>query len=340
MDLRKSHKTSGGDAAKTVVFLACPGFDVLDLTGPWEVFHVANLVAPPRSPRYELAVVTTQADLRVMSHAGLAIEAHRTAAGWRKSADTLIVPAAAAMFGDAMDPALVSAVRRLAARSRRVASVCAGAFLLAAAGLLDGRRATTHWGECQRLADRYPAVRVEPDAIYVKDGGVYTSAGVTAGMDLALALVEEDLGREVALTVARQLVMYVRRAGGQTQFSATLEGQLAEREPIRELLTWAADNPGADLSVEAMAARAHMSARNFSRVFHKEVGQSPARFVERLRVDAARQRLEETDAPHDRIAADCGFGSGNSMRRSFLRLLKVTPSDYRDRFRRPGGTAG
>lgn len=324
------------EAPRPVVFLACPCLDLLDLAGPWEVFHLANFLAAPGPPPYALTTVAVaDGNLHVGSHGGLAVVAHRAASGWRGPIDTLVVPAAAGMMGESVDPALIGPFRRLAGRARRVASVCGGAFLLAAAGLLDGRRATTHWSECRRLAANFPAVSVEPDAIFVRDGGVYTSAGVTAGMDLALALVEEDLGRDAALAVARHLVMFVRRPGGQTQFSAALEAQLAAREPLRELLAWAAANPGADLSVEAMAARTHMSLRNFSRVFCREVGRSPARFVERVRVDAARQQLEETDAPHDRVARECGFGSGNSMRRSFLRLLKVTPSDYRERFRRP-----
>lgn len=341
----KSHHDTGEailpEAPRPVVFLTCPCFDLLDLTGPWEVFHLANFLAQPGPPSYTLTTVTVaDGDRYVESHGGLSVVAHQTVSGWRGPIDTLVVPAAGGMMGESVDPALVDSFRLLAGPARRVASVCGGAFLLAAAGLLDGRRATTHWSECRRLAATFPTVAVEPDAIFIRDGGVYTSAGVTAGMDLALALVEEDLGREAALAVARHLVMFVRRPGGQTQFSAALEAQMAERDPLRELLAWAAANPGADLSVEAMAARTHMSARNFSRVFCREVGQSPARFVERVRVDAARQRLVESAAPHDRVARECGFGSANSMRRSFLRLLKVTPSDYRSRFRTTGSAAG
>jgi transcriptional regulator GlxA family with amidase domain len=175
-------------------------------------------------------------------------------------------------------------------------------------------------------------VNVQPDAIYVKDGNTYTSAGVTAGIDLALALVEEDLGRAMALNCARHLVVFMRRPGGQSQFSATLESQQAERNSLVELIAWATDHPASDLSVEAMAARVHMSLRNFSRVFRDEVGQTPAAFVEKLRVEAARRHLEETDDSLDAIARACGFGSADTMRRSFHRVVKVAPSDYRERF--------
>lgn len=317
---------------RRIVFLACPQLVLLDLAGPWEVFHLANLLASSRPPPYRLEMVTTgERGLALDTHSGLRVTAHRSAARYRSRIDTLVIPAAAGM--DVADASLVRPLRRLARRARRIASVCGGAFLLAAAGLLDGRRATTHWAGCAELATRYPRIQVEPDAIYVKDGSIYTSAGVTAGIDLALALVEEDLGRQQALEIARYLVMFIRRPGGQTQFSAALATQLTEREPLRELLAWAAAHPGADLSVEGLAARVHMSPRNFARVFARELGQTPARFVERLRVDAARDRLEETAHDLERIAQSCGFGSANSMRRSFLRVIKVAPSEYRERFR-------
>jgi transcriptional regulator GlxA family with amidase domain len=204
---------------------------------------------------------------------------------------------------------------------------------LAAAGLLDGRRATTHWGWCDTLAESFPTVAVEPDRIFVRDGNVWTSAGVTAGIDLALAMVEEDLGREVALAVARRLVVFLKRPGGQSQFSAQLAGQLAERQPLGELQAWVADNLDDDLSVERLAERAAMSTRNFSRTFRREVGVTPARFVERARVEGARRLLEESSASVDEIAARCGFGTAETMRRTFLRSLHVTPTDYRRRFR-------
>jgi transcriptional regulator GlxA family with amidase domain len=264
---------------------------------------------------------------------GLEVVARTSLARVRGPIDTLIVAGGIGSRRLVQDARFIAAIRRLAARSRRVASVCTGALLLAEAGLLDGRRATTHWGFCEALAERYPRVQVDPDPIFVRDGDVYTSAGVTAGMDLALALVEDDLGREIALTVARWLVLFVKRPGGQSQFSAQLEGQLAERRPLRELQSFVAENPGADLSVEALAARAGMSPRHFARVFTAEVGVTPARFVERTRVEAARRRLEETDDGVEAIATAIGFGTAETMRRAFLRGIQVAPGAYRSRFR-------
>jgi transcriptional regulator GlxA family with amidase domain len=221
----------------------------------------------------------------------------------------------------------------MAPRVRRLASVCTGAFLLAEAGLLDGRRATTHWSACAALARRYPRVRVDPDPIFVRDGAVVTSAGVTSGMDLALALVEEDHGREVALGVARWLVLFLKRPGGQAQFSAQLSSQLASRQPIQELQAWIVENVHRDLSVAVLAARAGMSPRNFARVFTREVGATPALFVETARVEAARRRLEEDGGRGiEAVAAECGFGSAETLRRAFLRRLRVNPADYRARF--------
>jgi transcriptional regulator GlxA family with amidase domain len=231
------------------------------------------------------------------------------------------------------DAALIARLRRVAARPRRLGSVCTGAFLLAATGLLDGRRATTHWAFCEQLAAEHPRIEVDPDPIFVRDGNVYTSAGVTSGMDLALALVEEDHGRELALAVARWLVLFLKRPGGQSQFSAQLSAQLASRAPLQELQAWIVENVGEDLSVAALAARAGMSPRNFARVFTREVGVTPARFVETARVEAARRQLEENGGQGvDGVAFTCGFGSAETLRRAFLRTLRVSPRDYRSRF--------
>jgi transcriptional regulator GlxA family with amidase domain len=211
--------------------------------------------------------------------------------------------------------------------------VCTGAFLLAAAGLLDGRRATTHWAWCGALANRYPAVQVEPDPIFVRDGDVITSAGVTAGMDLALSLVEENIGRDVALEAARWLVLFLKRPGGQAQFSSQLASQLADREPLRELQAWVADNLDGDLSVPALARRACMSERNFARAFRRETGMTPAAYVEVVRVERARIALESGDSPVELVARQVGFGTVETMRRAFRRRLGVPPADYRSRFR-------
>ena len=211
-------------------------------------------------------------------------------------------------------------------------SVCTGAFVLAEAGLLDGHRATTHWASCDRLAERYTDVSVERDPIFVRDGNVYTSAGVTAGMDLALALVEEDLGRRTALEVARWLVLFVKRPGGQSQFSSQLAAQTAAREPLRDLQEWIAGNLDGDLSVPALADRAHMSERNFARAFRRELGLTPAAYVEVARVEAARIALESSATPVDVVAAQTGFGTVETMRRAFHRRLGVGPAAYRARF--------
>ena len=230
------------------------------------------------------------------------------------------------------DRALVRFIARAAARSRRVCSVCTGAFLLAEAGLLAGRRATTHWSACAALARRHPDVLVEPDPIFVRDGNVATSAGVTAGMDLALALVEEDLGADVAREVARWLVLFLKRPGGQSQFSAPLDGPAATRPSLRELQEWIPAHLADDLSVTALAARAHMSPRNFARAFGRELGVTPAAYVERLRVERARTLLQSGDAPIKLVAAECGFASLETLRRAFARHVGTSPGEYRTRF--------
>jgi len=231
------------------------------------------------------------------------------------------------------DTVLIDWVRERAKRARRTASVCTGAFLLAASGMLDGRRAVTHWAFCAELARRFPTVRVEPDPIFVRDGTVWTSAGVTAGIDLALALVEEDLGRTVALAVARHLVVFLKRPGGQAQFSEFLSLQAAE-DKFGALHDWISNHLADDLSLPVLAIQAGMSERSFSRHYAESTGLTPARAVERLRVEGARHLLSETRLPVKRISQRCGFGSEETMRRSFLRLLDTTPQDYRARFTR------
>jgi transcriptional regulator GlxA family with amidase domain len=231
----------------------------------------------------------------------------------------------------AADPVLVDWVRRRARRAQRVASVCTGAFLLAASGVLDGRRAATHWSVCADLARRFPAVRVEPDPIFVRDGPFWTSAGVTAGIDLALALIEQDLGRAVALSVARYLVVFLKRPGGQAQFSAALSLQAAE-DQFGALHDWISKHLADDMAIPVLAHQAGMSERSFSRHYAEATGLTPRRAVERLRVEAARRLLSESRLPIKRISQRCGFGSEETMRRSFLRLLAATPQDYRARF--------
>jgi transcriptional regulator GlxA family with amidase domain len=232
------------------------------------------------------------------------------------------------------DPSLVECVRSMAPRARRVASVCTGAFILAAAGLLHQRRVTTHWLYSGLLASAYPTTDVDSSLLFARDGNIYSSGGITAGIDLALALVEEDLGREVALAVARMMVVFPRRPGGQSQFSAYVTyRELGNRPEIQELQTWMLGHPGEDLSVQALADRMGMSPRNFARLFRSEIGETPAQFAERARADAARIKLEQTVEPVETIAEECGFGNAERMRRTFQRLFDVSPHDYRARFR-------
>jgi transcriptional regulator GlxA family with amidase domain len=317
-------------ATRNVVIVAFPGVQSLDVTGPLEVFHGAGRIA---EGAYAVAVATLDG-APVASTSGLTLGGGLALADVGPI-DTLIVAGGDGTRPGVADPALAAWLRRRAPGARRVASVCTGAFLLAEAGLLDRCRATTHWSAGATLARAYPAIDVDPEPIYTRDGNVWTSAGVTAGMDLALAMVEEDLGREVALTVARWLVLFLRRPGGQSQFSAQLSAQMADRDAMRELQQWIVDHPEAALTIEAMAERVAMSPRHFARRFRAEVGTTPARYVERVRLEAARRRLEETGEPIDRIAPACGFGTTETMRRAFLRAVGVAPAEYRRRFQAP-----
>jgi transcriptional regulator GlxA family with amidase domain len=226
----------------------------------------------------------------------------------------------------------VSWLRDHARQAGRVASVCTGAFLLAEAGLLAGRRVTTHWAYCAKLAGKYPDITVDPDPIFIKDGNLSTSAGVTAGIDLALALVEDDLGRDTALAVARQLVVFLRRPGSQSQFSAQLAAQSASRQPLREVQQWIAEHPEEDLSIAALARRASLSERHFARAFAAKVGVPPGRHVDQVRIEAARRRLEDTADGVEETARACGYGTPEAMRRAFLKALGVSPAEYRRRF--------
>ncbi|MFE3547252.1 GlxA family transcriptional regulator [Streptomyces kronopolitis] len=311
---------------REVLVILFDGVQALDVCGPVEVFHGAS---PEEPAAYRIRTATLDgAPVRTTS--GLTLVPDLTL-------DEAVVPHTLLVPGGqgtrAPDPRLIDWLRGNAHRARRKVSVCSGALLLAEAGLLDGRRATTHWMLCDTLARRYPAVRVEPEPIYVRDGDVATSAGVTAGIDLALALVEEDLGRDLALAVARQLVVFLRRPGNQTQFSAQLAVQLADRRPLRDLQQWITEHPAADLSVEALADRAGLSPRHFARAFRDEVGMPPGRYVDRVRLEAARRRLEDTADGVAQVSRHCGYGTPEAMRRAFLRALDTSPAEYRRRFR-------
>ncbi len=322
---------------RPVEVLAFPGVQLLDVAGPLQVFASANDLArqgrhgrdspAPYAPR----VVAARGEPVVASAGlGLAVE---PLPGPEEAVDTFVIAGGPGVYAAAEDRALLAWVGARAARARRVASVCTGAFLLGAAGLLEGKRAVTHWTRCADLARRFPSARVEADPIFVQDGSIWTSAGVTAGIDLALALVEQDIGRAAALAVARHLVVFLKRPGGQAQFSAALSLQHADGSGrFTALHAWITDNLAGDLSVPALAARAGMSERGFVRHHRAETGLTPARAVERLRVEAARGLLADTRLPVKRVAARCGFGSEETMRRSFLRLLAATPQAYRERF--------
>ena len=327
-----SHRASlRRHAARVVEVLAFPNVQLLDVTGPLQVFATANeqAVQAGDAPPYALRMVAKGA-AQVTTSAGLEIATVRLPRA-TAAADTLIVAGGPGVDVAAADRELCQWVRQRAARARRVASVCTGAFLLGASGVLDGRRAVTHWAYCDELARRYPAIRVEPDPIFVRDGDVWTSAGVTAGIDLALALVEQDLGRGAALSVARYLVMFLKRPGGQAQFSEALSLQAADDE-FGALHDWIGKHLADDLSLARLARQAGMSERSFSRHYARATGQTPLRAIERLRVEAARRLLSETRLPVKRIAQRCGFGSEETMRRSFARVLAATPQDYRSRF--------
>jgi transcriptional regulator GlxA family with amidase domain len=280
---------------------------------------------------YRVEVVAPDPEPFFMSN-GMQVVPAAAMGDLRGPIDTLIIAGGEGTRRAATDERVIRWVRSAAKRSRRVTSVCTGAFVLAQAGLLDGRRATTHWQWCDALAQMFPAIEVERDAIFVADGSIYTSAGVTAGMDLALALVEEDLGPQAARDVAQQLVVFLRRPGGQSQFSSQLAALPAGHAPLRELQAWIPANVGADLSVPALAERVVMSPRNFARTFRRQTGMTPAAYVESVRVEQARIGLESSDAPVDQIASQCGFGTVETMRRAFHRRLGVGPAAYRSRF--------
>ncbi|MFJ8396243.1 GlxA family transcriptional regulator [Streptomyces sp. NPDC094144] len=318
-----------------VVIAVFADVDLLDVTGPAEVFALANretggeagyevrLAGPERGPVVTSAGVRLVADLAFAEVTG--------------AVDTLLVPGAVDMRPEGplarVDDDVVAWVRDTAPQARRIASVCVGAHVLAAAGLLDGRRATTHWSTAAQLAADHPEVRVDPDPIFVRSGKVWTGAGISTCMDLALALVAEDHSEELALVVARQLVMYLRRQGGQSQFSVPLSRPAASRRDIDELRVFITGHLDADLSAPALAERMCLSERHFARVFHQETGTSPAAYVEAVRVEAARRLLEATDEPLDRVAAAAGLGSVETLHRAFRKQIGTTPAAYRRRFR-------
>jgi transcriptional regulator GlxA family with amidase domain len=318
-------------APRKIVIVAFPDVQTLDVIGPAEVFTTASRL---EAGRYEVELVARQrGPIRTSSQ--IPLLPRRTTGDLRGAIDTLIVAGGVGVHQAVYDRDLVAWVKRRARTCRRVASVCSGAFLLAEAGLLDGRRATTHWASAANLAERYPRVEVDADPIFIRDGDVWTSAGVAAGIDLSLALVGDDFGPKVARQIARWLVLFLQRAGGQAQFSVQLAAQAAERHPLRELQTYIADHPRAELSVPALAERCAMSPRHFSRVFVQELGCTPAAYVERSRLDAARRLLESTQMSLDEVAVASGLGTAATLYRVFQRSLRVSPGAYRRHFNAP-----
>jgi transcriptional regulator GlxA family with amidase domain len=318
-------------SSRRIEVLAFPDVQMLDVAGPIQVFTAANerATSPHARLSYETRVIAPEgAEIRATSGLAFATEPLPDPTD---PVDTLIVAGGQGVMRAVEDANLVEWLKVRSGAARRTASVCTGAFLLAAAGLLDHRRAVTHWEYCDELSRRHPAVTVEPDPIFVHDGPMWTSAGVTSGIDLSLALVEEDLGRALALDVARQLVVFLKRPGGQAQFSATLSLQSAD-ERFADLHVWLAGHLAEDLPLSRLAAQSGMSERTFLRRYREATGVTPARAIERLRVEAARQLLADTRLPAKRIATRCGFGSEETMRRNFARLQGVSPQDYRQRF--------
>ncbi|MBN3726286.1 GlxA family transcriptional regulator [Burkholderia sp. Ac-20379] len=320
--------------SKTIAILAVPGVQLLDVSGPLDVFAQANLEAGRAA--YRLQVLACEPG-HLVSSSGARLVPDAVIGGAVPDPHTLLVagaPGIAAHGGPAVSGVVLDWLRGAAKRCRRFGSVCTGALVLADAGLLDCRRVTTHWAAAQALATRCPSAEVEPDALYVRDGKLRTAAGVTAGLDLALALVEEDLGREIAMRVANQLVMYFKRPGGQLQFSRHGETAPAGRSVLQDVQRWVAAQPGLDHSVASLAEHAGLSPRHFARLFHAEVGVTPAAWVEMARVTAARALIETAGDAPKQVAAKCGFANADVLRRAFVRHVGVTPAEYRKRYRR------
>ena len=328
------HDDDHGVPRRSVVIVAFDGMQPLDAVGPHEVFAGATAVLGARkraTAGYELAIVSKDG-APITTESGMQIVTARLPSG-RMKIDTLLIPGGDGATRARYDDALVGWIRTAASNSRRVATVCSGAFIAAEAGLLDGRTVTTHWARAAQLAKEYPCVAVDADPIYRRDGHVWTSAGVTAGIDLSLAMVEADHGSDVAQTVARWMVMFLHRPGGQTQFAVPVWVPRATRSVVRTVQDHIDNHPSADHRLDLLAERAAMSSRHFTRVFTEQVGETPARYVERIRVEAARAALESSSSPLDVIATNCGLGTAESLRRAFQRRVGVAPDAYRRRFR-------
>lgn len=319
-----------------IVMLAFPQCELIDVTGPLSVFSFANIVLSQiglsKEPLYDLTVAAERQG-PVKTFCKVSIHADQAFDSLTDGIDTLLIAGGLNVDEAVHDTRMRQWLRKMAPKTRRVGSICTGAFVLAESGLLDDRSATTHWSFCNKLAEQYRKIRVDHEKIFVRDGNVYTSGGVTAGIDMALNLVEEDWGWDLAARVARGMLIFMRRPGGQSQFSTYVMNEAKTRKDFRELQAFIVSNPQADLSVDKLAERMAMSPRNFSRIFCHEVGISPAKFVERIRLEAARNIILQTDLPVESVAARCGYNSAEQMRRSFYRLLSVSPNEYRANFK-------
>lgn len=333
---KKTSPEKNMDNPRTIAIVAYDGIEIFDATGPIEVFEMANrelMENGPGHPAYSIKLLAAEVGpFPTSSRVRLVADA-----SWKEFSDdidTLIVVGSCDKYLNPAldDQELIIWLGVAGKRVRRLVSVCTGAFLLAKAGLLNGRRATTHWMDVERLSREYPYVTVEPDAIYVRDSFVATSAGVTSCMDLSLALIEEDLGRKMALAVARRLVMFMKRPGGQAQFSTHLRAQMALNGPLESLLAWLKENIHLKLTVEELAEKAAMSPRNFARIFVREIGMTPARYINQARFERAVSLLEDSTKPIETVARESGYTSTEQLRRSFQRRLGITPVDYRERF--------
>ena len=323
---------------RNIGVLAFPGVEIIDVTGPFEVFGMASLMLQQQQrghdfsePAYRIDVIAESRG-PVKTLTGLEVVATKAFDEIDAGLHTLIIPGTPFLDKVLADTKLLTWIRKMAPKVQRLVSVCTGAFVLAECGLLNHLRATTHWNWCEQFTQTYPQVVLEPNKIFIRAGRIYTSGGVTSGIDLSLALIEDDWGREMALSVARFLVVYVKRPGGQAQFSAYLASEPCGRQSFKELQTWIIENPGQDLQVDALAKRMAMSPRNFARTFLSETGMTPAKFVEHVRIDTARQFLEKQELTIEQIAVKAGFYDAERMRRAFIRILGVNPKDYRERF--------
>jgi transcriptional regulator GlxA family with amidase domain len=311
---------------RTIVITGPPPVQILDVTGPLEVFSLV--------PGYEVILGSPDEGNALRTSRGISLSPAQFLYGYDGPIDTLLVAGGPGAESGQYDERFLDWIRKAAERSRRLASICTGAFILAAAGLLDGKQAVTHWDFCDRLAREFPAVTVTPDPIYQHDGAIYTSAGITAGIDLTLALVEEDHGHKAALDAARRLVMFLVRPGGQAQYSHMLSHQAVTSKPLRELQVWMMEHLRDNLTVERLAEKMSMSPRHFTRTCLRETKMNPGQFVDRMRVEAAQQMIDSSSMGLKEIADTCGFQNADSMRRTFLRVLGVTAGDYSRRFNR------